>query len=241
VLGEIAMLLLLEGDGRPDPDCPVSQDIVGCVDGSRYDTVSAVPDQRSETAAAARPRVDAILEAACRVVVREGAHGLRMATVAAEAGVSKALVHYYFTTRQELLRSAIVFAETHLAEALTEELGTLGTGREKVERALLAGVEATPPYSDQRSLWNEVWSGLRYDDELRPLVTRFYADWLERFTTLIAEGKADGSIPATVDERSAGMRLAAIADGIDSMLYLGIVDHAGARALAAETLTRELS
>jgi hypothetical protein len=37
------------------------------------------------------------------------------------------------------------------------------------------------------------------------------------------------------------MRLAAIADGIDSMLYLGIVDHAGARALAAETLTRELS
>ena len=39
-------------------------------------------------------RVVAILEAACRVVVREGAHGLRMAAVAREAGVSKALVHY---------------------------------------------------------------------------------------------------------------------------------------------------
>jgi AcrR family transcriptional regulator len=186
------------------------------------------------------PRVDAILEAACRVVVREGAHGLRMATVAAEAGVSKALVHYYFATRQELLRNAISYAETHLAEALAHELGQLGTGREKVERALLAGVEATPPYSDQRSLWNEVWSGLRYDDELRPLVTRFYGAWLERFATLIAEGQADGSVSPTVDPRAAGMRLAATADGIDSMLYLGIVDHDEARTLAAETLAREL-
>jgi AcrR family transcriptional regulator len=192
------------------------------------------------SAGIANARVDAILNAACRVVVREGAHGLRMATVAAEAGVSKALVHYYFATRQELLRNAIIYAETHLADALADELATLATGREKVERALLAGVEASPPYSDQRSLWNEVWSGLRYDDELRPLVTRFYRAWLERFTTLIAEGKEDGSIPPAVDERAAGMRLSATADGIDSMLYLGIVDHREARTLATETLAREL-
>ena len=57
-------------------------------------------------------RVVAILEAACRVIVREGAHGLRMASVADEAGVSKALVHYYFATRQELLRSAFAFSES---------------------------------------------------------------------------------------------------------------------------------
>jgi AcrR family transcriptional regulator len=164
-----------------------------------------------------------------------------MATVAAEAGVSKALVHYYFATREELLRNAIAYAETHLAEALEEELGALGTGREKVERALLAGVEATPPYSDQRSLWNEVWSGLRYDDGLRPLVTRFYRAWLERFEALIAEGQADGSIPPGVDPHAAGTRLAATADGIDSMLYLGIVDHDDARTLALETLERELA
>jgi AcrR family transcriptional regulator len=52
-----------------------------------------------------------ILEAACRVIVREGPHGLRMARVAEEAKVSKALVHYYFATRQELLRNAFAFSE----------------------------------------------------------------------------------------------------------------------------------
>jgi AcrR family transcriptional regulator len=194
-------------------------------------------------ATAERPsgaRVDAILQAACRVVVREGAHGLRMATVAAEAGVSKALVHYYFATRQELLRSAFAYADRHLNEALDAELESLATGRERVDRALLAGVEPGPPYAEQRTLWNQVWSGLADDDDLRPFVVQCYRAWIDRITGLIAEGQADGSIPASVDPRQAGTRLAALGDGLDSLLYLGLVDNATAASLAAAALEREL-
>ncbi len=43
-------------------------------------------------------RETGILEAACRVIAREGADGLRMGAVAREAGVSSALIHYYFAT-----------------------------------------------------------------------------------------------------------------------------------------------
>ena len=74
-------------------------------------------------------RVVAILEAACRVVVREGAHGLRMASVAEEASVSKALVHYYFSTRRELLRSAFAFSESRLDQLVEEEIAGLPTER----------------------------------------------------------------------------------------------------------------
>ena len=77
-------------------------------------------------------RVVAILEAACRVVVREGAHGLRMASVAEEAGVSKALVHYYFSTRQELLRSAFAFSESRLDQLVDDEIAGLQTGAERL-------------------------------------------------------------------------------------------------------------
>ena len=195
----------------------------------------------SATVPVSKERVDGILRAACRVVVREGAHGLRMATVAAEAGVSKALVHYYFATRQELLRSAFAYADRHLNEAVDAELVGLATGRERLERALVAGVEPGPPYSDQRSLWNEVWSGLRDDDELRPLVVQCYRAWIERLAALIVEGQADGTVPAGVDARAAGTRLAAMADGLDSMLYLGLVDNAAAAALATAALERELA
>jgi AcrR family transcriptional regulator len=78
----------------------------------------------SPTAAA---RVDEILRAACRVVVTGDASDLRIGTVAQEAGVSRTLVHYYFTTRQELLREA--------------ELATLATGAERAERALVRTID----------------------------------------------------------------------------------------------------
>jgi AcrR family transcriptional regulator len=186
-------------------------------------------------------RVDSILRAACHVIVREGAHGLRMATVAAEAGVSKALVHYYFSTRQELLRKAFAYADRHLNEAVDADLAQLGTGREKLVRALVAGVEPGPPYSEQRSLYNEVWTGLRYDDELRPLVVECYAASVDRLVALIEEGQADGSVPSAIDARTSGTRLAATADGLDSMLYLGLVDNAEAAALAETAVERELA
>ena len=196
------------------------------------------------TASASLPltdRVVAILEAACRVVVREGAHGLRMASVAEEAGVSKALVHYYFSTRQELLRSAFAFSESRLDQLVEEEIAGLQTGVERLERALLVSIDADTPISEQRALWNEVWSSLRFDDELRPLVERWYRTWLDRVIRLLADGQADGSVPQSVDAPAAGARLAAGADGVDSMLYLGLLDRDGARELLLGCLQRELT
>ncbi len=186
-------------------------------------------------------RVVAILEAACRVVVREGAHGLRMASVAEEAGVSKALVHYYFSTRRELLRSAFAFSESRLDLLVEEEIAGLATGAERLERALLVSIDADTPISEQRALWNEVWSSLRFDDELRPLVERWYRTWLDRLVRLLEQGRADGSVPASVDAAAAGARLAAAADGVDSMLYLGLLDRDGARELLLGCVVRELA
>ncbi len=129
------------------------------------------------------------------MVVRDGAHGLRMASVAEEAGVSKALVHYYFSTRQELLRNAFAFSEERWLAAINADIADVATGAEKVERVLLVSVEPKPPFGEQRALWNEVWSSLRADDELRPVVERSYRAWLERVVSLIEEGRVDGSIP----------------------------------------------
>jgi AcrR family transcriptional regulator len=186
-------------------------------------------------------RVVAILEAACRVVVREGAHGLRMASVADEAGVSKALVHYYFSTRQELLRSAFAFSESRLDQLVEDEITGLATGAERLERALLVSIDADTPISEQRALWNEVWSSLRSDDELRPLVQRWYGTWLDRIVRLLEQGRADGSVPVSADAEAAGARLAAAADGVDSMLYLGLLDRDAARDVLLGCLARELT
>jgi AcrR family transcriptional regulator len=186
-------------------------------------------------------RVVEILEAACRVVVREGAHGLRMAAVAAEAGVSKALVHYYFASRRELLRNAFSWADQRWESALDAELRAATTGAAKLERILLMSVDPQAPFADHRALWNEVWSSLRFDDELRPLVHASYRGWLKRLTDLVEEGRRDGSIPSGVDAAVAAWRLAATGDGIDSMLYLGLLRPQKARAIMRAGIRSELA
>jgi AcrR family transcriptional regulator len=163
-----------------------------------------------------------------------------MASVAREAGVSKALLHYYFTTRQELLRAAFAFSSDLWDDAVAVSLEQASTGAERVERYLLASVDPTDPFGEHRALWNEVWSSLRVDSDLRPLVRKTYQSWVARLVSLIEEGRADGSIPSEVGARGAGRRLAAVADGLESMLYLGLAERRLARRLLRESLEREL-
>jgi AcrR family transcriptional regulator len=188
---------------------------------------------------AASGRVDEILRAACRVVVSGGASDLRIGSVAEEAGVSRTLVHYYFTTRQELLRATFAYAEDLRVAALEAELATLATGAERAERALMRTID--PELEETPALWNEVWSSLRYDEELRPLVQDRYRAWTDRIVRLLDEGRADGSVSETVDAEGAGWRLAAAADGLDSITYLGLLDPDAGRELLADCIRRELA
>jgi AcrR family transcriptional regulator len=193
------------------------------------------------TAPVAGDRVADILGAACRVVLHDGAHGLRMATVASEAGVSKALLHYYFQTRQELLRAAFAFATDRWDEAVSAQLAREPNGAKQVELYLLASIDSNEPYDLHRALWTEVWSSLRVDSDLRPLVLDAYRAWLDRLVSLIDVGRRDGSIRNEVNARSAGLGLAAVADGLDSMQYIGLVDLRRARQLLREGMERELA
>jgi AcrR family transcriptional regulator len=182
-----------------------------------------------------------ILRATCRVVVRDGAHGLRMASVAREAGVSKALLHYYFDTRQELLRAAFVYSGERWGESVEAALARSPTGAGKVERYLLASVDPSGQFGEHRVMWNEVWGSIRADAELRPMVEDAYRAWVARLIELIEDGRRDGSIPGEVDARGAGWRVAAAADGLDTMLYLELVDRRRARLLVRQCLERELA
>jgi AcrR family transcriptional regulator len=189
-------------------------------------------------AQSASKRVDEILLAACRVVVHEGAHALRIGNVAREAGVSRTLVHYYFTTRQELLRAAFAFSEDRRVEALEAELAGLATGAERAERALRRTLD--PELEEAPALWNEVWSSVRDDAELRPLVQDRYRAWAERIVRLLQDGREDGSVASSVDPEAAGWRLAALADGLDSIQYLGLLDSEHALAVLRSAIEREL-
>ena len=51
-----------------------------------------------------------ILEAAQKVFVRKGMYGARMQDIADEAGINKALLHYYFKNKQKLFEEIFMYA-----------------------------------------------------------------------------------------------------------------------------------
>jgi len=53
---------------------------------------------------------DRILQAACELIAERGIGGARIAQIAKAAGVSTALVHYHFRTRETLLAETLDYA-----------------------------------------------------------------------------------------------------------------------------------
>jgi AcrR family transcriptional regulator len=184
-------------------------------------------------------RTTAIVEAACRVVAREGTHGLRMEAVAREADVSKALVHYYFATRRDLLRAAFAFVDARWRARVADELALLSTGADRLERFLLLYVDDELVPREHRAVWDEVWSAMRLDAELAPEVAAAYTRWANWIVELVDDGRADGSLRRELPTAETAQRLLAVADGMDSLRFLGVVTRERAQELLRRTVAFE--
>src|SRR3954447_8658162 len=99
-------------------------------------------------------RKHTILDAACRVIAQVGAARLRVADVAREAGVSTALVHYYFPSRSDVIEQAFAHADD-LADAVADaKLRAIGTGRGRVEKRFPTRAGDDPRTRPHWALWN---------------------------------------------------------------------------------------
>lgn len=68
------------------------------------------------------PTEERILDAARSVFLRKGMVGARMQEVADEAGINKALLHYYFRNKQQLFEQVFCVCGRHAMQGVWEEL-----------------------------------------------------------------------------------------------------------------------
>lgn len=79
---------------------------------------------------------DRILEAARRVFLRRGTAGARMQEIADEAGVNKALLHYYFRSKDRLAEAVFLRAARTLFPRALQALASDMPLREKLQRVI---------------------------------------------------------------------------------------------------------
>lgn len=176
-------------------------------------------------------RVEQILDAACRVIGRDGVHGLRMGDVAREAGVSHALVHYYFSTRQELLIRAFEHADARADARLEEEAALAVDPLERLSRMLALELVDERVLHESWVPWNEMWSAATRDETLRPTVWRTYTRWTDTIEGLVRECQDAGVWASSSDPKSVAIRLSSIVDGLGDKILIGMMTHEEARAL----------
>ena len=100
---------------------------------------------------AARER---LLDAASRCIARDGLAATSVASVAAEAGVSRPTVYRYFEDRDELVRGALHVAAEGLRSAVLERITPLPAAGDMVVEAIVVAVFAIPDDPVLREVWS---------------------------------------------------------------------------------------
>ena len=184
-----------------------------------------------------------ILEAACDLIAAEGIDDVRIARVAMRAGASTALVHHYFSTREELLEQALL----HSFELAGDERFGEGEGEGVSATAKLAtAIEECLPQPGRLErdwvLWVELWLRAARDPDLRPLAAKLYRRYREWLSGVIEAGIESGEFRRPDDLEDLVDRAIAVLDGtgLRSLLRDEAMDLARARLLAAELLGVEL-
>ena len=136
---------------------------------------------------------DRILDAAQAVVARVGASRMTVATVAAEAGISKASVLYDYKTKQALIEAVVrrtMDADNAFNQAAT---ASLGQGADAIIRGrIAAAVEPLPQQSRAAAL--ALCAALAEDSQLRKLVQENQAAVIDRI--LKDSGRSGGALLA---------------------------------------------
>jgi AcrR family transcriptional regulator len=156
-----------------------------------------------------------ILEAAVRLIARDGLDEARMARIAMAAGVSPSLLHYHFETRDALLAEALEHSYETAGDERTAAAQDAPTPAVRLHLMIDQCLPNPGKLRDDWILWVELWLHSARRPELRTTSARLYARMHEWFADTVKElGAPD--VARTTD------RLLALIDGF------------GVRALAGD-------
>lgn len=189
--------------------------------------------------APAGERKTEILEAACRVIARRGVRGLRIEELAREAGVSTALIYYYFEGRATLLQRALEYVSARAFAYTEPEPAAATSARTRLEAIMLREFQDSPLVYENSVVWGELWASAVFETELRADLARSGQAWVTALAQLIRAGQDEGTINAAVVPDEAAERLSAIVNGLSAKWLIGALTLERARLLVRGAVERE--
>ncbi len=182
-----------------------------------------------------------MLRAAAELICERGFGDTRIADVAKRAGVSSALVIYYFGTRDRLLVDALRYSEESFYEAAEKMLAEESSARERL--SLLIKWTCVPDENDEIpgawGLWFDLWAQAFRHDEIKAGRAELDARW----RSMIVDAIKSDEVSAEVDAKMFALEFSALLDGLSIQVALEDpeVDSAVAYDVAMRFAERELN
>jgi len=160
----------------------------------------------------------ALLEAAERVALERGLAAARVADVAAATDVSPGLVHYHFSSKDDLFVEMLRASADRELTRVHRIANGPGSALSKLDRVLR---EFVPTRSDDQSwvLWIDAWAAALRDEALRKIITELDNAWLDVVEHVLRDGAASGEFRCP-DPNGAALRLSALIDGLGIRMSL---------------------
>jgi AcrR family transcriptional regulator len=182
----------------------------------------------TQRGAAARLSVEALrrqelIDAALRTISSRGFDRTTIRDIAAAAGASNGSVHYYFETKEALLRTAVAESDSRFRERVRTELAHVAGAAEKLKR--IAGL-CFPDDIDEEPDWAvfiDFWQQAVRDEAFRSIFEAANVDWLELIAAIIVDGVESGELAIRQEPVEEAMTLAALIDGF--ALHSRVTDH----------------
>lgn len=186
-----------------------------------------------------------MLRAAAELICERGFSETRIADVAKRAGVSSALVIYYFGTRDRLLVDALRHSEESFYEAAEAMLAEVSSLRERLSLLIRWTCVPEGDGADEIpgawGLWFDLWAQAFRHDEVKAGRIELDARW-RRMIIDALDSAESGERDPKVDPRMFALEFAALLDGLSIQVALEDpdVDSEVAYQIAMRFAEREL-
>ncbi len=164
----------------------------------------------------------AILEAAAQLIADRGYHAVRIADIARVVGTSTGTVHYYFPTKDDVLRMALKHGVSRQFARHRRELGAIDGAYPRLLRLIELQLPVMGPMREEWMIWMQYWAEACIRPELRPMHNEIYERWHSAVLHIVQRGQARGEFRADIDAVAVAIELTALIDGLAIHVLTGM-------------------
>jgi AcrR family transcriptional regulator len=184
-----------------------------------------------------------MLHAALVVISERGYADTRIADVAERAGVSPALVIYYFKTKDQLLTEAIRYYEDSWYAVGQRRMAQLTSAAAQLEEivAMSCLSEEDPEPGSSWQLWLDFWAQAARNAEVASVRQKSDERWREVIADLVVTGQEAGEF-RQIDAMNFAISLSTLLDGLTIQIALDdpVVDSLAAFELSMQFVAGQL-